>query len=113
MTTGQQARAGVLLRQSGLAPGAVVSEEKLAAGEYALVQSGEFAWASLNFADGRLEVEAAAAKPVPSIAAGTLHGVRAKTAGTVVSTNLVSGTMLVTPGQAVETGQGQIGRAHV
>ena len=112
MTTGQQARAGVLLRQSGLAPGAVVSEEKLAAGEYALVQSGEFAWASLNFADGRLEVEAAAAKPVPSIAAGTLHGVRAKTAGTVVSTNLVSGTMLVTPGQAVETGQGLNGTAR-
>lgn len=75
---------------------------KLAAGEYALLQSGEFSWVSLNFLDGRLELEAAEAKPVPDIAAGTLHGLRAKVAGTVVSTNLVSGTMLVVPGQAVE-----------
>lgn len=113
LSSGQQARAAVLLREkAALMPGAVVNEEKLAAGEYALVQSGEFAWASLNFAKGRLDVEAAAAKPVPSIAAGSLHGVRAKTAGTVVSTNLVSGTMLVSPGQMVEAGQGLIGTAR-
>jgi len=49
---------------------------------------------------------------VPEIAAGTLHGLRAKAAGTVVSTNLVSGTMLVVPGQAVEKGQGLIGTAR-
>ena len=49
LTAGQQARAQVLLRQSGLIPGALVNEEKLAAGEYALVQSGEFSWASLKF----------------------------------------------------------------
>jgi similar to stage IV sporulation protein len=41
-----------------------------------------------------------------------LAGLRAKTAGTVVSTNLVSGTMLVVPGQAVEKGQGLIGTAR-
>ena len=35
LTAGQQARAQVLLRQSGLIPGALVNEEKLAAGEYA------------------------------------------------------------------------------
>ena len=69
-------------------------------------------WVSLNFQDGRLVLEAAEAKPVPEIAAGTLHGLRAKTAGTVVSTNLVSGTMLVVPGQAVEKGQGLIGTAR-
>ena len=112
LTAGQQARAQVLLRQSGLIPGALVNEEKLAAGEYALVQSGEFSWASLNFSSGRLEVEAAVAKPVPPIAAGTLHGMRAKTAGTVVSTNLIRGTMLVQPGQTVEAGQGLIGTAR-
>ena len=76
------------------------------------MQSGEFSWASLNFAKGRLVVEAAAAKPKPDIAAGTLHGIRAKCGGTVVRTNLVSGTMLVTPGQQVEAGQGLIGTAR-
>ena len=47
-------------------------------------------------------MEAAAAKPKPDIAAGTLHGIRAKCGGTVVRTNLTSGTMLVQPGQQVE-----------
>lgn len=103
LTTGQQARAASVLRETvSLMPGSIVTQEKLAAGEYALLQSGEFSWVSLNFLDGRLVLEAAEAKPVPEIAAGTLHGLRAKAAGTVVNTNLVSGTMLVVPGQAVE-----------
>ena len=112
LTAGQQARAAVALWESGLFPGSFVTEEKLLVGEYALLQSGEFSWASLNFTDGRLTVEAAAAKPVPDIAAGTLHGIRARTAGTVLSTNLTSGTMLVAPGQVVEAGQGLIGTAR-
>lgn len=113
LTAGQQARALAVLRENiQLVPGASVTQEKLTAGEYALLQSGEFSWASLNFLDGRLVIEAAEAKPVPEIAAGTLHGLRAKAAGTVVSTNLVSGTMLVVPGQAVEKGQGLIGTAR-
>ncbi len=112
LTTGQAARAAAVLRETGLQPGASVTEAKLTAGEYALLQSGEFSWASLNFAKGRLEVEAAAAKPKPDIAAGTLHGIRAKCGGTVVSTNLISGTMLVVPGQEVEAGQGLIGTAR-
>lgn len=113
LTTGQQARAASVLRETvSLMPGSIVTQEKLAAGEYALLQSGEFSWVSLNFLDGRLELEAAEAKPVPEIAAGTLHGLRAKTAGTVVSTNLFSGTMLVVPGQSVEKGQGLIGTAR-
>jgi len=112
LTVGQQARAAVVLWENGLAPGNVITQEKLTAGEYALLQSGEFSWASLNFMKGKLVVEAAAAKPVPDIAAGTLHGIRAKVSGTVVSTNLISGTMLVTPGQAVEAGQGLIGTAR-
>ena len=92
LTTGQQARAASVLRETvSLMPGSIVTQEKLAAGEYALLQS---------------------AKPVPEIAAGTLHGLRAKAAGTVVSTNLVSGTMLVIPGQAVEKDQGLIGTAR-
>lgn len=65
-----------MLRENGLQPGSAVTEEKLTAGEYALLRSGEFSWASLNFARGRLEVEAAAAAPKPDIAAGTLHGIR-------------------------------------
>ena len=112
LTPGQQARAAVVLWESGLFPGNAVTQEKLTAGEYVLLQSGEFSWASLNFTKGKLVVEAAAAKPVPDIAAGTLHGLRAKVSGTVVSTDLVSGTMLVTPGQAVEAGQGLIGTAR-
>ena len=113
LTTGQQARAASVLRETVfLMPGSIVTQEKLTAGEYALLQSGEFSWVSLNFLDGRLELEAAEAKPVPEIAAGTLHGLRAKAAGTVVNTNLVSGTMLVVPGQAVEKGQGLIGTAR-
>ena len=112
LTPGQQARAAVVLWEAGLFPGNAVTQEKLAAGEYALLQSGEFSWASLNFMKGKLVAEAAAAKPVPDIAAGTLHGLRAKVSGTVVRTNLVSGTMLVVPGQAVEAGQGLIGTAR-
>ena len=112
LTAGQQARAAVVLWENGLFPGSFVTEEKLRAGEYALLQSGEFSWASLNFRAGRLTVEAAAAKPVPNIAAGTLHGIRARTAGTILSTNLTSGTMLVAPGQVVEAGQGLIGTAR-
>lgn len=112
LTTGQAARACAVLREAGLQPGAAVTEAKLTAGEYALLHSGEFSWASLNFAKGKLVVEAAAAKPKPDIAAGTLHGIRAKCGGTVVRTNLVSGTMLVVPGQQVEAGQGLIGTAR-
>ena len=112
LTAGQAARASAVLREAGLQPGSAVTEAKLAAGEYALLHSGEFSWASLNFAKGRLEVEAAAAKPKPDIAAGTLHGIRARCSGTVVRTNLVSGTMLVVPGQQVEAGQGLIGTAR-
>ena len=116
LTRGQAARAFAVLRQADLAPGAAATEAKRNAGEYALLESGEFSWASLNFAKGRLEVRAAAAVPKPAIAAGTLHGLRARCAGVVTKTNLTSGTMLVVPGQAVEAGQGligKIGRAHV
>ncbi len=113
LTAGQQARITAVLRGSvGLIPGSHVTEAALTAGEYALLQSGEFSWASLNFLDGRLVVEAAEAKPVPDIAAGTLHGIRAKVSGTVIRTNLTSGTMLVVPGQTVESGQGLIGTAR-
>ena len=112
LTRGQAARAFAVLRQADLAPGAAATEAKRNAGEYALLESGEFSWASLNFAKGRLEVRAAAAVPKPAIAAGTLHGLRARCAGVVIKTNLTSGTMLVVPGQAVEAGQGLIGTAR-
>ena len=112
LTPGQRARTEVILRQQALSAGEFVSEEKLSAGEYALLQSGEFSWASLNFEKGRLAVEAAPARARPEIAAGTLHGLRAKCNGTVLRTNLASGTMLVAPGQTVEAGQGLIGTAR-
>ena len=112
LTRGQQARAAAVLRECALLPGAVVTEEKLAEGEYLLLQSGEFSWASLNFAGGRLRVEAAAAVPVPQIAAGSARGIRARCGGVVTRVNLVSGTMLVAPGQQVEAGQGLIGTAR-
>ena len=112
LTTGQRTRAGAVLRSCGLQPGTVVTEELLRTGEYALLESGEFSWASLNFEKGRLAVEAAPARARPEIAAGTLHGLRAKCNGTVLRTNLISGTMLVVPGQTVEAGQGLIGTAR-
>ena len=112
LTTGQRARAGAVLRSGGLQPGTVVTEELLRCGEYALLESGEFSWVSLNFEKGRLAVEAAPARARPEIAAGTLHGLRAKCNGTVLRTNLASGTMLVVPGQTVEAGQGLIGTAR-
>ena len=112
LTTGQQARAGAVLRSCGLQPGTAVTGELLRAGEYALLESGEFSWASLNFEKGRLAVEAAPAHARPEIAAGTLHGLRAKCNGTVLRTNLTCGTMLVAPGQTVEAGQGLIGTAR-
>lgn len=112
LTTGQQARAGAVLRSCGLQPGTIATEELLRTGEYALLESGEFSWASLNFEKGRLAVEAAPARARPEIAAGTLHGLRARCKGTVLRTNLISGTMLVVPGQTVEAGQGLIGTAR-
>ena len=112
LTTGQQARAGAVLRSCGLQPGTIISEALLRTGEYALLESGEFSWASLNFEKGRLAVEAAPARARPEIAAGTLHGLRARCNGTVLCTNLVSGTMLVAPGQDVVAGQGLIGTAR-
>ena len=112
LTTGQRARAGEVLRSCGLQPGTAVTEGLLRAGEYALLESGEFSWASLNFEKGRLAVEAAPARARPEIAVGTLHGLRAKCNGTVLRTNLTSGTMLVAPGQTVEAGQGLIGTAR-
>lgn len=112
LTTGQRARAGAVLRSCGLQPGTAVTEELLRTGEYSLLESGEFSWASLNFEKGRLVVEAAPARARPEIAAGTLHGLRAKCNGTVLRTNLASGTMLVAPGQTVEAGQGLIGTAR-
>ena len=112
LSLGQQARAKDVLWECDLRPGSAVTQEKLTAGEYALLQSGEFSWASLNFAKGRLQVEAAQAIPKPEIASGTLHGLRARCSGIVVRTNLVSGTMLVVPDQQVEEGQGLIGTAR-
>ena len=112
LSTGQRARAAAVLRSCGLQPGTAVTEELLRCGEYALLESGEFSWASLNFEKGRLAVEAAPAHARPEIAAGTLHGLRSKCNGTVLRTNLVSGTMLVAPGQTVEAGQGLIGTAR-
>ena len=112
LTRGQAARALAVLRQAELTPGAAATEARRTAGEYALLESGEFSWASLNFAKGRLEVRAAAATPKPAIASGSLHGLRARCAGVVTKTNLTSGTMLVVPGQAVEAGQGLIGTAR-
>lgn len=113
LSAGQSARAIAALREEvSLMPGSFVTQEKLAAGEYALLRSGEFSWASLNFLDGRLIVEAAEAAPVPEIAAGTPDGLCAKASGTVVRTNLTSGTMLVSPGQAVEAGQLLIGTSR-
>ena len=49
LTTGQRARAGAVLRSCGLQPGTAVTEELLRTGEYALLESGEFSWASLQF----------------------------------------------------------------
>ena len=112
LTAGQQARAAQALRGCGIQAGTVVTQSLLTAGEYALLQSGEFSWASLNFEKGRLVVEAAPARAKPEIAAGTLHGLRARCSGTVLRTNLVSGTMLAVPGQQVEAGQGLIGTAR-
>lgn len=106
LTAGQQARAAVVLREeTGLEPGVRVTQELLTAGEYALLKSGEFSWASLNFFGGRLEVEAAAAKQVPAIFSGKLQTLHARTGGLVTEVNLKSGTALVVPGQQVETGQ--------
>ena len=113
MTPGQQARAAALLRENvGLEPGARVSQEALDAGEYALLQSGEFSWASVNFFGGRLEVETAAAQPAPAIFSGKLQTICARTGGLVTAVEIKSGTALVQPGQQVEAGQPLIGTSR-
>lgn len=113
LTAGQQARVAAVLREeTGLEPGVRITQELLTAGEYALVKSGEFSWASLNFFGGRLEVEAAAAKQVPAIFSGKLQTLHARTGGIVTEVNLKSGTALVVPGQQVEAGQPLIGTSR-
>lgn len=113
LSTGQQARAAIVLRTgAGLEPGAPVTQERLAVGEYALLQSGEFSWASLNFFGGRLQVEVTPAKPVPAIFSGKWQTLCARTGGTVEAVDLQSGTALVTPGQQVEAGQPLIGTSR-
>lgn len=113
LTAGQQARILAVLREnSGIQPGCRTSEALLTAGEYALLESGEFSWASLNFSCGRLTVEAAAANPVPDIASPKLQGLHAKEDGIVYEVNLRSGTALVAPGQEVAAGQELIGTAR-
>ncbi|OUP29701.1 sporulation protein YqfD [Faecalibacterium sp. An192] len=113
LTAGQQARAALVLREeTGLEPGVRVTQDLLTAGEYALLKSGEFSWASLNFFGGRLEVEAAAAKQVPAIFSGKLQTLCARIGGVVTEVNLKSGTALVVPGQQVEAGQPLIGTSR-
>lgn len=113
LTPGQQARASAILREnSGLEPGARVTQQALADGEYALLQSGEFSWASVNFFGGRLEVEAAAVQPAPVLFSGKLQTICARTGGIVTEVEIKSGTALVEPGQQVEAGQPLIGTAR-
>ena len=113
LTAGQQVRAAAILREAaGLAPGARATGERLDTGAYALLQSGEFSWASLNFFGGRLEVEAAAAAPAPAVFTGKLQTLCARAAGVVTAVELKSGTALVAPGQQVEAGQPLIGTAR-
>lgn len=113
LTAGQQARVLAVLREAdGIQPGRRTSEALLTAGEYALLESGEFSWASLNFSRGRLTVEAAAANPMPDIFTAKLQGLRAKEDGLVYEVNLRSGTARVAPGQEVASGQELIGTAR-
>ncbi|MFR9068679.1 MAG: hypothetical protein ACLVJH_19335 [Faecalibacterium prausnitzii] len=66
-------------RSCGLRPGTAVTRDCCAPeGVRALLESGEFSWASLDFEKGRLVVEAAPARARPEIAAGTLHGLQGK-----------------------------------
>ena len=112
MTPGQEARAAAALRTVGLEPGAPVTQALLTAGEYALLEGGEFAWASVNFFGGRLTVEAAPARNAPEIFSGNLQGLKASAAGVVTEINLKSGTPLVTPGATVTEGQTLIGTSR-
>lgn len=106
LTPGQTARVCALLREScALRPGQRAAEPLFADGETALVTSGEFAWASLNFSRGRLTVEASPARPVPDIAAGSPQGLTARADGVVLRVNLTGGTALVSPGDTVAAGQ--------
>ena len=110
--TSLEAACRELREETGLEPGVRVTQDLLTAGEYALLKSGEFSWASLNFFGGRLEVEAAAAKQVPAIFSGKLQTLCARIGGVVTEVNLKSGTALVVPGQQVETGQPLIGTSR-
>ncbi len=113
MTTGQAARALQALRSAGLQPGACVTQELLAAGESALLaMEGEFSWAGVNFEKGRVTVETAAAKPVPSIDSEEVMPLVAKADGVILSIEPEDGTPLVAKGQTVEKGQLLIGVAR-
>lgn len=96
------------LQEAGLQPGAAVTEAKLTAGEYALLHSGEFSWASLNFAKGRLVVEAAATGP-----SRTLPPERCTASGQNAAALFCARTLPAAPcwcsrGQQVEAGQASL-----
>jgi similar to stage IV sporulation protein len=105
LTIGQQARVAAVLRQYGMEQGAYVHPDMLTLGETALVEGGEFGWASLNFEDGRLTVEAAPAEAVPEIEQLRYTDILAKTAATVVSLDVQRGTAAVKVGDPVGGGQ--------
>ncbi len=112
LTTGQQARASAVLRSCGLQPGTVVTEELLRTGEYALLESGEFSWASLNFekrpACGR-------SRPCPCTA-GNRRRHLTRAAGKVQRNGSAYKSCqrnhAGSAGQTVEAGQGLIGTAR-
>lgn len=106
-----------LLRRAGLWAGLAVflplllwTQQFVWFADTSTLTAGQAARASAILREAGLQPGSAVTEA--KLAAGTLHGIRARCSGTVVRTNLVSGTMLVVPGQQVEAGQGLIGTAR-
>lgn len=106
MSVREQALALATLRGCGISVGTHLDGALLTKGETALLEADDtFAWASLNFAGGRLTIESESAQPVPTVREYRQTDLIAAAGGTVLLLDLQAGTPLVTPGQTVTAGQ--------
>jgi len=104
VTTAQQLRMQKTLRGCGIYVGCHVTQALLSQGEFALMRdTDDYAWVSLNFQRGRLTVETAPSKEVPSIAESANVGpLLAKADGMITAIYPQDGTVVAKVGQQVK-----------
>lgn len=106
LTQPQQQTIQQLLYSMDIYEGAILTQEKLVQTEKMLLsQTAEFSWISLNFAKGRLVVEAVPAANKPEIEGNEAVDLVAKESGTILEINVQEGFAVKTRGQTVAQGE--------